>query len=490
MHVLLIKGSSKKVWETSKTIHPSFSGSVESKTTLSMSELLSTPDVNLRTVRRMGACAARVPAATSSPHGTLEEPSVAAGLLERSTGGMFEDAGSIVGPTMSAPHVHTALSAASQERGGGVGQAMLSAHAEGTPDILQGMSSTALGGSIGSMTHSPAALAQCRAALLCSSQPSREALRAALGPPSRVDEAAWRNDVAQRNANWLCPNCKEVVPKVVSTCTGCGAAYATFCTGATTAEVDAIAEDARESAYGRSLLFIGGAKQVEGEAVAALPGSPAYIQAVFKRISEQGERRSVDERVRTEMKPHQGVVTYDGWLAVQTCDSPVGTARLWTREHVQQFMARDDHEALLCEYVNDHGRTIRTGAHAQLVQAVPKGGWWRCTAQYVVEHDLHVMRAALGLAPTGFSYSTALKLQQAILFGQFDAVTYTRCEAVVKAIWTRMICIERGPSGRLRRPGIAAPSPAFVAVRGVQVPRHLVAFLAKKAMSSDAIDAM
>ena len=148
---------------------------------------------------------------------------------------MFEDAGSIVGPAMSAPHVHTALSAASQERGGGVGQAMVSAHAEGTPGILQGRSSTALWGAVSGQWLTARRLLHSTEQR-CSAPHSR---RGRLSERRSARRLGWTKrrgatiDAALRNAHSLRlvirPNCKTkvLVPKVVLTCTGCGAAYAT-----------------------------------------------------------------------------------------------------------------------------------------------------------------------------------------------------------------------------------------------------------------------
>jgi hypothetical protein len=256
-----------------------------------MSDLFATPDIAVRTARRIGACAASDSFANASGGGE-GGPDLASGLAASRSTLLCRPTGSTAGGTTAAPQVHTTVLAASADGERVHGAAQLYALVEGGSGTIQG-GSRQVGLTMGSSnTGSIVGRAQ-QLALLRAPAPTREALRAALGPPKRLNAEVWRGSPSLRRTHWLCPNCKEVNPNSCHDCKGCGAAYAVFSSGATQAEVDAIAEDAQASEYGQRLLFIGGSVQVEGEAVAALPGTPGYAAAVFNRISQQGERRLV-----------------------------------------------------------------------------------------------------------------------------------------------------------------------------------------------------
>ena len=51
---------------------------------------------------------------------------------------------------------------------------------------------------------------------------------------------------------------------------------------------------------------------------------------------------------------------------------------------MRKFMADDDVEALVAEYVLTWGRRIPIAG--ELVSALPKGGWWWMALSYLNEH--------------------------------------------------------------------------------------------------------
>ena len=201
-----------------------------------------------------------------------------------------------------------------------------------------------------------------------------------------VTARVWGTVASARAEYWLCMQCRATNVNSLATCVRCERPREALTSFASTEEIAAIHANAMSCSYGRSLAFLQGKQQSEGPGVAAQPGSAAYCNAVFAQVQNEAFNGKGGSSVKDiQPKVEEGVIRFDGWLALTTN----GAARIWEREQVRACIAREDTEALTSEYIMAHTRTIRVAGNrlvqvAHIVAAVanfPLWGepvLWRC----------------------------------------------------------------------------------------------------------------
>ena len=230
------------------------------------------------------------------------------------------------------------------------------------------------GASLRLQTRPPRALAEEL------TSPSETLLRAVMPGPTQLQALAevpsgasvvnartWGSVAHVRASHWMCMQCRVPNPMASGTCMKCHTAHDSLGAYPSTEELDAILTNAQASYYGRGLAFLQGKQQSEAPGVAARPGTAGYSNAVFADVRDaslNGRGGSLVKEIQPKVE--EGVVRFDGWLALTTS----GSVRIWEREQVRAFLASEDTEALTSEYIMAHTRTIRVGGN-QLVQVVP-----------------------------------------------------------------------------------------------------------------------
>ena len=88
------------------------------------------------------------------------------------------------------------------------------------------------------------------------------------------------------------------------------------------------------------------------------------------------------------------IMTADGWLALTSGRE----YRLFSGDDVRKIMNSGALEAIMAEYVESWGRWVSV-PHLGVVQdqVMPKGGWWWDSLSHITEHDLHLVRAIIGM---------------------------------------------------------------------------------------------
>ena len=350
-----------------------------------------------------------------------------------------------------------------------------------------------LGAVQASATQSVSQSLVARHALTMASPRMASALRALTSVTSSASELSsaiqpahtsggWRSSLALRQSSWLCTNCQQVVPRELSVCQSCGTSQSQISTVADASELAAISDDCAATRYGRNLGYATATEPLLAEGIGALPGSGEYIQAVQLRTTSM--MRSAAQRRCVEPKLRKGANVFDGWLAMQTGEA-ANPVRVASRAQVQLFVARDDVEALVTDFITDYGRSLPAYDPPRMVRALPKGGYWLWSLTFVREHDVHIIRAAFALQFDGVDNMPFEQVADAILEGLTPHVLYERLAAVGASVFARMACYERGPSGRARRQGIGAPTLSQFADNGIVMPRYLVAMLVRSAMAAD-----
>ena len=313
-------------------------------------------------------------------------------------------------------------------------------------------------------------------ALLMSPTATRTTFEVAALTPERSRHVHWRRAV-DAGAGWYCSNCMHLAQ--ASRCEACGASHDSLTPYATASEVLGVTTDALSCRYGRNLRFTQCREQAVAEGVGLLPGQAGYAEAVFS-LTERMVHGS-DARGRAEEVPHSAVCCFDAWLLLHTGDS-MHPVRCWTRDHVRSFLMRDDVEALVTEFVQDHARQVHVPGSVKPVQVLPKGGWWRCVCAHATELDFHVVRAIFGME--GRSPGTPHEVVASVLDGSMATGLYARLAAVAASLFARMAVFERGAGGRARRAGVSAPTVAAFASNSLRVPRSVVAQLVQRAVGA------
>ena len=184
---------------------------------------------------------------------------------------------------------------------------------------------------------------------------------------SVVNARTWGSVAQVRASHWMCMQCRVPNPMASGTCTKCHTTRDSPGTHVSTEELNAILTNAQSSCYGRGLAFLQGKQQSEAPGVAARPGTAGYSNAIFADVRDASLNGRAGSLVKEiQPKVEDGVVSFDGWLALTTS----GSVRIWEREQVRAFLASEDAEALTSEFIMAHTRTIREGGN-QLVQVVP-----------------------------------------------------------------------------------------------------------------------
>ena len=86
------------------------------------------------------------------------------------------------------------------------------------------------------------------------------------------------------------------------------------------------------------------------------------------------------------------IMMADGWLALTSGRE----YRLFSGDDVRKIMNSGALEAIMAEYVESWGRRVSV-PHLGVVQVMPKGGWWWDSLSHITEHDLHLVRAIIGM---------------------------------------------------------------------------------------------
>ena len=91
------------------------------------------------------------------------------------------------------------------------------------------------------------------------------------------------------------------------------------------------------------------------------------------------------------------IMMADGWLALTSGRE----YRLFSGDDVRKIMNSGTLEAIMAEYVESWGRRVSVPhlgvPHLGVVQVMPKGGWWWDSLSRITEHDLHLVRAIIGM---------------------------------------------------------------------------------------------
>ena len=212
-------------------------------------------------------------------------------------------------------------------------------------------------------------LGGCSAAMMAAVLPgaSRAVVEAATADVTGTDitPSMWRSSVVLRDEYWMCIRCSAVMHNSEDLCRACKASFASMTTYAGRDELDALEFVRTSCAYGKRLRYVSGRTQVEAAGVNATPGTPGYAQAVFARTNTLYRRPGDTVRVEPELPGE--VNCFDGWLLMRTAES-AHRARIASRANCRELVDRDDVEALLTEWVQDHGRVISVPGSARPVQ--------------------------------------------------------------------------------------------------------------------------
>ena len=154
---------------------------------------------------------------------------------------------------------------------------------------------------------------------------------------------------------------------------------------------------------------------------------------------------------------------------------------------VDAFVKHDGAEGIVAAFFDNLGRRIsvlsREGVR-EVVQVVPRGGWFKRLYTYMSEVDLRLLRAIFVTASEDVVPSLECTAVAALLKSEScPQDLYANVHAVAVSLFVRMAFSERGPHGRARCEPPVAPSLATFIRSGMTIPKAHVVALAKLAMS-------
>ena len=284
---------------------------------------------------------------------------------------------------------------------------------------------------------------------------------------------------AVQRGHWHCHRCKVINRRDEPKCCSCGDTYESIVGVVPEAELQALRRVTQGTAYGRALLSLAGREQ-DVRAGAPVEIGAAGYEAALREQLRSFQHQANAQRVEPAVKG--AIMTVDGWLALKSS----GMYRLFAADDVRKFMGSGDFEVVMAEFVETWGRRVHV-PHLGVVQVMPKGGWWWHSLRRTTEHDMHLVRAIVGMyLGASLHAGDALRLYDLINTCPVDDSMYRQLSAVVASIFARMAVRERSATGRARRAGSEGQVPvdlqAFVH-NGLAPPRILVATLVRTACS-------
>jgi hypothetical protein len=309
------------------------------------------------------------------------------------------------------------------------------------------------------------------------------ALRGTGHRPERPSVPDFFSLPAVRRGHWHCHRCAVINRRDEPRCCSCGDTYESIVGVVPEAELQALRRVTQATAYGRSLHSLAGREQ-DVRAGAPVEIGAAGYEAALREHLRSFQHQANAQRVEPAVKG--AIMSVDGWLALTSS----GMYRLFAADDVRKFMGSGDFEVVMAEFVETWGRRVHV-PHLGVVQVMPKGGWWWNSLRRITEHDMHLVRAIIGMYLEAPMHSgDALRLYDLINTCPVDDSMYRQLSAVVASMFARMAVRERSATGRARREGSEGQVPvdllAFVR-NGLVPPRILVASLVRTACSRHAV---